>query len=697
MKSGELFLEIGVEEIPAAFITKAVADMKELMAGALAEIHISFENIRTFGTPRRLVLIAEKVSTRQDDITVETQGPAKRFAYDNEGKPTKALLGFARGQSIPVEKVEIRSTAKGEYVFSVKEKKGSETAELLPNILTRFISEIHFPKSMRWKDLDIPFARPIHWIAAIFNGEAIPFEYGDIKSSNVSRGHRFMAPGEFEFSSFEDYSNLCRTGKVIFDSSERKVIITEGIIKEAENAGGVLIEDKGLLEEVANLVEYPVVLRGHFDEEFLKLPREIIINAMREHQRYFSVEDGKENLLPFFITVSNTEARDMAVVRQGNERVLRARLSDAAFYYYEDLKTPLDDMVKSLNKVVFQAKLGTSLEKVERFKKLAERLSEELAPDLTQKVSRAAYLSKGDLVSGVVGEFPSLQGIMGRNYALRQGEDADVAEAMFEHYLPRSADDILPESDIGAIVSIADKMDTICGCMGVGLIPTGASDPYALRRQTIGILNIIVEKKYSFSLAKSIDNALEILQDKLTKSVDETKSAVLDYFKTRLKGILTSKGYPHDVADAVLSIRFDNILDSVEVVKALSRLKEIADFESLAISFKRVVNITKDFQGKDVDEKLFEKDSENRLNSACKSISVDIFSLEEEGRYKEALLKAAEIKPFVDSFFDDVMVMADDIKTRENRLSLLKNVSALFTRFADFSVIAADGNQTPNR
>lgn len=694
MKSSELFLEIGTEEIPAAFVTKAISDMKNLMVKSLTESHISFEKIRTFGTPRRLILVTDKIAIRQDDVTVETQGPAKRAAYDDEGKPTKALLGFARGQSISVEKIEVRSTAKGEYVFSVKETKGAETVDLLPNLLNKFISEIHFRKSMRWKDLDLSFVRPIHWIAAIFAEEVVPFEYGDVRSSNVSRGHRFLAPEEFELSSFDDYSNRCQSGKVIFDPSEREAIITEGILKEAENAGGILIKDYDLVKEVANLVEYPVVLRGHFDEEFLKLPREVVINAMREHQRYFSIEDEEGNLLPFFITVSNTKARDMDVVRRGNERVLRARLSDAAFYYYEDLKTPLNDMVKSLNKVVFQARLGTSFEKVERFRKLAEQFSEELAPDLKQKVSRAAYISKGDLVSGVVGEFPSLQGVMGRDYALKQGEEADVAEAIFEHYLPKNADDILPKSDLGAIVSMADKMDTICGCIGVGLTPTGTSDPYALRRQTIGILGIIIEKKYSFSLVKSIDKAMEILQDKLTKSAEETKDAVLDYFKTRLMGVLSSKGYSHDVADAVLSIRFDNILDSVEVVKALSFLKESADFESLATSFKRVVNITKDFQGKTVDETLFEKKSENSLNSTCKSISVDIFYLAEKGKYKEALLKAAEIRPFVDSFFDDVMVMVEDVKIRENRLSLLKNVSALFTRFADFSLIAVDGNSS---
>jgi len=688
----ELFLEIGSEEIPSGFIKPALADMAELAAKALGDARIYFGSIKTYGTPRRLVLVASDVAERQEDVIVENQGPAKKVAFEESGKPTRAMLGFARGQGVDPEKLEVRETPKGAYLFAVKEKKGVDTVQLLPAILEGLVSSIHFKKSMRWRALDIAFARPVHWITALFGGRVVSCTFGDLQSSDVSRGHRFLAPEEFRVDSFEDYQKKCQDSFVMIDPDKRKEAIKKGILEAAKNAGGKLIEDDGLLDEVANLVEYPVVLRGNFDKEYLKLPKDIVVNAMREHQRYFSVVNENGKLLPSFITVSNTKARDMNIVKDGNERVLRARLSDAAFYYYEDLKAPLDAMVDSLKKVVFQAKLGSSYEKVERFKALAGFLADELNPEKKEKVLRAAHLCKGDLVSGVVGEFPSLQGVMGRDYALKAGEDVEVAEAIFEHYLPRNADDILPKSDIGAIVSIADKMDTICGCIGVGLTPTGASDPYALRRQAIGIINIIVDKGYGFSLVKAIDKSIEISQDKLIKKADEVKTTVLDFFKTRLMGILASKGYPHDVADSVLSIRLDDILDSVEVVKALTHLKERPDFEPLAVAFKRVVNITKDFNGKTVDESLFSEDSEKRLSSSCKAISVEVFSLAEKGRYREALLKAAEIRPYVDSFFDDVMVMVDDVKIRENRLSLLKDVSALFTRFADFSIIVAGIN-----
>lgn len=450
MKGKELFLEIGAEEIPAGFVPKALVNMEELIRKAFSERRISFGEIKTFGTPRRLILTVSDVALRQKDITVENQGPAKKVAYDESGKPTKAMLGFARGQGVAVEDVEFRETPKGEYLYVVKEEKGLDTNELLPEILSNLVSSIHFQKSMRWKDLDLPFARPVHWIAALFGDDIVTFSFGDIQSSNKSRGHRFHAPQEFELTSFADYQDKCIKAKVIIDPEERKSIIQKGILEAAKDAGGALIEDEGLLREVANLVEYPVVLLGGFDRTFLKLPRDVVVGAMREHQRYFSIEDKAGMLLPNFITVSNTDAKDMAVVREGNERVLRARLSDAAFYYYEDLNIPLDDMVESLKNVVFQAKLGTSFEKVERFEALAGYLADELAPDLKNKALRAAHICKADLVSGVVGEFAKLQGVMGRDYALKAGEDGEVAEAIFEHYLPRNADDILPSTQTGA-------------------------------------------------------------------------------------------------------------------------------------------------------------------------------------------------------------------------------------------------------
>ena len=687
---GELFLEIGCEEIPAGFIKPALSSLESSIKKALTEARLSFGSLTTSGTPRRLALSVTDIALKQDDITIENQGPACKVAFDESGEPTRALIGFAKGQGLNVEEIERRKTPKGEYVFAVKEEKGVDTVEILPAILTDLIASIPFKKSMRWKDLNVSFARPVHWIVALFNGELVSCSFGDIKSSNKSRGHRFHAPKEFTVTSYADYLEKLEEASVIIDPEKRRTAIKDGIEKAAANAGGHLIEDEALVTEVANLIEYPVVLCGNFDDEFLNLPKEIVIDAMRGHQRYFSVEDKNGDLLPNFITVSNTKARNMDVVREGNERVLRARLADAAFYYYEDLKTPLDDMVESLKNVVFQAKLGSSYEKVLRFQALAGFLADQLKPSLKNKVERAAYLSKGDLVSGVVGEFASLQGVMGRDYAQKAGEDSEISEAIFEHYLPRSADDILPSTDTGAIVSIADKMDTICGCFSVGLNPTGASDPYALRRQTIGIINIIRKKEYRLSLGQLIDRELEILKDKLLKDSGEIKGEILDFFRLRLAGLLTGSGFTHDVVDAVLSRGFDDVLDTVEIIKALAHLKELPDFEPLAAAFKRVANITKEFESIGVDPTLFEGDAEKKLHSTYHSLAGDVMDLADKGKYKEALLKASEIRPVVDSFFDDILVMADDTDIRNNRLSLLKEVSGLFMRFADFSKIVTE-------
>lgn len=690
MKGKELFLEIGSEEIPAAFIKSALESMANTIRDSLEESRIAFGNVKTFATPRRLLLVVDNVSERQDDVVLETQGPAGKVAYDAEGKPTKALEGFVRSQGISIDDAEIRKTPKGEYIFAVKEEKGADTVRLLPAILGKLISSIPFRKSMRWRDLEVTFARPVHWIVSLFGGEIVPVTFGDVQSSNVSRGHRFHAPDRFEVSSFSDYNLHCKNKMIIIDPEERKSLIRKGALDAAADIDGILIEDEPLLEEIANLVEYPVVLRGNFDEEYLNLPREVVINAMREHQRYFSMEDSHGKLLPSFITVSNTRARDMGVVRKGNERVLRARLSDAAFYYYEDLKIPLDEMVESLKGVVFQTKLGTSFEKVERIKTLAVYLADEAVPEKKDQVLRAAHICKADLMSGVVGEFPSLQGIMGRDYALKAGEDKEVAEAVFEHYLPRNADDILPSTDTGAIVALADKMDTICGCFGVGLIPTGGSDPYALRRQAIGIINILLEKGYKLSLYEFISKSVEILQDRCTKDAVEISKDVAGFFRSRLSGLLTSAGYPHDVVDAVLSAGFDDIVDAVEIVKALSPLKDLPDFEPLAVSFKRIVNITKGYEPATVDPSLFEVEAEEALHHAYHEIAGDVFDLANAGKYGDALLKTKEIRLHVDKFFDDVMVMVDDEVLKNNRLSLLKEVSKLFIRFADFSKIVIE-------
>ncbi|MBI4745827.1 MAG: glycine--tRNA ligase subunit beta, partial [Deltaproteobacteria bacterium] len=572
------------------------------------------------------------------------------------------------------------------------DEKGRPTPDLLEEVLPRLISAIHFRKSMRWRDLDVRFARPIHWIIALFGADIVPFSFGEIKSGNESCGHRFMAPGTFKVSGLADYLDKTEKGFVIVDHEKRRAIIKEQVDKLASSSNGFVIEDEELLGTVPFLVEYPVALLGSFEGEFLNLPKDVLITAMRKHQKYFSLVDKDGMLLPHFIAVSNTAAKEMDVVKRGNERVLRARLSDAAFFYNEDKKTPLEKRVEKLKGVVFQVKLGTVHEKMERFKSLAEFLADILKPEVKETVSRAAYLCKADLVSGMVGEFPELQGIMGREYAAVSGEDAEVAKAIYDHYLPRFAEDGVPDNDAGAVLSIADRIDTICGCFGIGQIPTGATDPFALRRHTIAIINIILARDYKLSLSKLIDRSVALLSGKITRPADEVKKDVIEYIRVRFQNILTSDGYPIDVVDAVLSADFDDIVRSVKIVKALSWLKKRPDFEPLAIAFKRAVNITKGTVRTAADASLFQHDTEKALYEASIKVKERVSEMAKKEEFNSALLEIATLKGAVDAFFDGVMVMDKDELIKNNRLALLWGVSDIFSGFADFSKITTSNN-----
>ncbi|HZV80961.1 MAG TPA: glycine--tRNA ligase subunit beta, partial [Geobacteraceae bacterium] len=489
----ELFLEIGTEEIPAGFLPKAMADIEALIRKELESARIEFGEVITLATPRRMALAVAGLPAVQPDAEITAMGPAKNIAFGPDGKPSKAAEGFARGQGVDVSALTVITTDKGEYVAATRRETGRPVHELLAEILPRLIGNIPFKKSMRWGDFDVRFARPIHWIVALFDGIVVPFSFGPIESGTVSRGHRFMANTTFPVKDFAHYLEECERHFVIPDPEVRKEIIRREIHRTAKAAGGHLLPDEGLLDEVTYLCEYPSAVHGTFSADFLKVPKEVLITSMRSHQRYFSVIDGDGKLLNAFITVNNTLTEDPSVVVKGNERVLRARLSDARFFFEEDLKVSLESRVESLKSVVYQQKLGTSYEKMKRFRALAEDLADQLSPKVKAKASRAAYLCKADLVSGMVGEFPEVQGIMGREYALAQGEEPEVALAIAEHYLPTQAGGDLPTADIGAIVSMADKLDTICGCFGVGLIPSGSADPYALRRSALGVINIILD------------------------------------------------------------------------------------------------------------------------------------------------------------------------------------------------------------
>ncbi len=484
---GEAFyFEVGCEEIPAGYIVPALEAMAMEMVRFLNENRIQHGAPFTTGTPRRLVLVVPEVATHQEACSLEIIGPPKQVAFDQDGKPTKAAEGFARGQGVRLEDIRIKETPRGDYLCIVKEEAGLPTKALLERALPDFIARIPFPKSMHWGSLSVTFARPVHWLVALLGKEVLNFAYGDVQSGDRSLGHRFMSPSWLQVTDYDSHRENLQKHFVVVAMEERKRLIREGIQEAARTVGGRVLEDEELLDEVTQLVEYPQPLVGEFEEKYLELPPELLITVIKKHQRYFAVTDGSGSLLPYFVTVANTIPKDFALVAAGNARVVRARLEDARFYYEEDQKVRLEDRAAQLQTVVFHSKLGTSWEKAERFTALARWLGEQLAPDRLEALSRAAFLCKADLVTGMVGEFPELQGVMGRAYARLQSEPEAVAQAIYEHYLPIRAGGPIPEGIEGALLSIADKMDTIVGCFGVGLIPTGAADPFALRRQTLG-------------------------------------------------------------------------------------------------------------------------------------------------------------------------------------------------------------------
>ena len=685
--SKELFLEIGTEEIPAGFIPRAMTEMEVIIRRELTSARLSFGEIKTLGTPRRLALVVKDIPAVQPDAEITATGPSVKAAYDADGKPTRAAEGFARGQGVDVSALTTVTTEKGDYLAVTKQECGRPTHLILAEILPKLVTEIPFKKSMRWGDLDVRFARPIHWIVALFDGSVIPFSFGSIASGAVSRGHRFMANTVFPVRDFAHYLDECERHFVIPDPEKRKEIIRRETHRVAEAAGGKLLPDEGLLEEVTYLAEYPSAVAGTFSPEFLKVPKEVLITSMRSHQRYFSVLDADGKLLPAFITINNTLTEDPSVVIKGNERVLRARLSDARFFFDEDQKVTLETRVESLKSVVYQQKLGTSYEKMERFRALAKSLADFLNPAISEKARQVAYLCKADLVSGMVGEFPEVQGIMGREYALLEGIDPDVANAIAEHYLPTQAGGELPASDIGAIVSICDKLDSICGCFGVGLIPTGSADPYALRRSAIGIINIILDKGYRVCLSQGIDKALRLLGTKLTRPADDVKTDVMEFFRARFTNLLADQ-YPAEVVEAAVSTGFSDLVEASDRIKALSEFTSHPDFEALAVSFKRIGNIIKDGVDAPVDPSLFQDPSEGVLYEAFQSAQCSVEACITDGAWLDALTEIATLRGPVDTFFENVMVMADDERVKANRLALLTAMACMFGKIADFSRIA---------
>ena len=683
----ELLLEIGTEEIPARFLPPALEEMAASFRKLLDAERIGVGEILTWGTPRRLALVAREVADSQAEVTEEIIGPPKAVAVDASGKPSPAAQGFARAQGVEVGDLIEVDTPRGVYLAVSKSTVGRPTAECLPELLPGFILGLSFPKSMRWGAETITFARPIHWIVARFSGEVIPFELGDVASGGETFGHRFLAPQAIEVADGQGYVAALKEAKVIVDPAERGALLEQELSQAAAGVNGEVVPNPGLLEENTFLVEYPSVVVGSFEDEFLALPDEVLITSMREHQRYFSLIGKDGRLLPHFIAVNNTLTRDPNVVQQGHERVIRARLSDAMFFYQEDAKVPLENRVDALKGVVFHSLLGTSYEKMERFRDLAAALARQLTPELTDKVKRAATLCKADITTEMVGEFPSLQGVMGRIYAGLSGEAPDTCEALFTHYLPRHADDELPPDKIGALVGLADRLDTICGCFGVGLSPTGTADPYGLRRHALAVIRILRSQELHLDLAEAVGLALELLKGKISRTPEETAAEVLDFFQTRLQNLLLTEGFDHETITAVLAAGWRDVVDAADKVRALHEVRQSPDFPALAMAFKRVINIAQGAEPGEVDQELFEHGEENILYQSTALMGSQVAEALEQRDYAEVCRALAGLKGPVDAFFDKVLVMAEDERLRRNRLALLVRISQTFLKMADFSKI----------
>lgn len=682
--SKTLLLEIGTEEVPAHVMPGILSQLKENAAKTFEELRIEYKNIKTLGTPRRSALLVEGLAEQQADLSKENRGPAVNIAFDADGNPTKAAQGFARGQGVKPEEL----VTKDGYVYAMVHEKGGQTVDLLGETLKGLVDGLNFPNNMHWADLDYKFIRPLRWLVALYGQDVIDFEVANVKSGRTSRGHRFLSEGDFEIANAEDYVEACRKASIIVDQNERCEMIRQQIAEVAAANGGQAEVNEDLLEEVLYLVEYPTALCGKFDEKYLALPAEAVITPMRDHQRYFPVlKDGQ--LLPLFITIRNGGKEHLETVQHGNERVLRARLEDAQFFFDEDRKKTLEQHGEKLKTVVFQDGLGTIYDKALRLEVLAGYIADAIGANEQDKKDavRAAKLAKADLVTGMVTEFTELQGVMGREYALLDGETKAVAQAIDEHYMPRFAGDSQPASVAGRIVSLADKIDTIVGTFSRGLIPTGSQDPFALRRQALGIVNMLKEAQYHISLSQLVAKAMELLKIADAGQQAKLQNDVADFMKLRLKNVLADAGIRYDVVDAVF-VTVDDIYGVFLRANAVNEAVK-QDMEKTIQAFVRTGNIAR--KAEDV-QAAVEADllAEQVEKDLCKAYEAAAAKVEKEiaaQDYAGAIATLSQLAAPIDAFFDGVMVMDKDEKIKNNRLGLLKLVDNLVCQVADFSKI----------
>ncbi|MCR1875248.1 glycine--tRNA ligase subunit beta [Paraclostridium bifermentans] len=681
-----LLFEIGVEELPARYVNSAMDQLKTNIVKSFNENRITFDEVNIYSTPRRLTVIVNNICEKQSDLEEEVKGPAKRIAVDAEGNYTKPLLGFMKSKGIKEEDLYFKQVGKEEYAFGKIKQDGQLTSEVLKSILPEAIKAMTFPKAMRWGGKNMRFIRPIRWMVCILNDSVLDIELEGIVSSNTTKGHRFLGESEFEVNTLNEYLTKLEENFVILNQDERKELIKKQCDDVAKSLGGEIEFDEELLEEVTHLVEYPTAFYGEFDEDYAKLPKEVVITPMKQHQRYFPVlKDGK--LLPNFIAVRNGDSHRIDNVKKGNEKVLEARLADALFFYKEDTKKSLESYIEKLKTVVFQAKLGTVYDKSLRIEKLANDILEKLnETDIKEDTLRAAKLCKADLVTGMVFEFTELQGVMGREYAKVSGENENVAEAIFEHYLPRFAGDILPATKSGIVLSIADKLDSIAGFFAIGIQPTGSQDPYALRRQALGIINILMDNNLDISLRElvslTLDNYSFIEFDK-----DEVLNQIMEFFKDRIKNLFRDLGIRYDVIDAILSSNIDDIADMYARAKALNSWIDKGELVEMLTAFNRVATLAEKAETNEVNINLMREEAEFNLYQQFQEISSNVEHLLANKEYTKALDAFASLRSAIDNMFDSVMIMDKDEAIKNNRLAILKQIYDIMLNICDLSKI----------
>jgi glycyl-tRNA synthetase beta chain len=689
----ELLLEIGTEELPAQFMPPALAGLEVKTAHLLKDARLAHGAVKTVGTPRRLTLWVQGLAEHQESISVEVMGPSKAVGFDAQGQPTKAAIGFAASQGVTVKALVARTMPKGEYLFVVKKEPSRKTAVLLPGLLAELVGGLSFPKAMRWNETGVRFARPVRWLLALYDGKPVKFQFGGVTAGDSTYGHRFLSSGRpVRVKDFRSYEGALEKASVIVDPDKRRARIVPQIDTIAKQKKGDWYRDTALLDQAVFSVEMPQVIVGSFDPKYVDLPKAVLSTSMKEHQGYFPLLAPNDKLLPYFVSVINMRGSE-AIIRTGNERVLAARLADAKFFFDEDRKTRLESRLEKLKGVTFHQKIGTLYQKVGRVTALASKLADTLGGDLDtiEHCRRAAMLCKADLVTGMVGEFPTLQGVMGCEYALRDGEPKEVAAAIEEHYRPRSADDGLPGSLAGKILSLADRLDTLAAFFAIGLVPSGSEDPFALRRHAYAIIRILVDGDLSLNLNVAIQDAVRLLKEQGISVEDKAAGELQRFFGERLRYYgqegLKLRG---DLIDAVLShwqaVRFDpkDLLTRANILEVFA---ERPEFETLVVGFKRAENITKALKDDQVDQMLFREPVEKELYTAVQAAEGVVIKRIEEGKYEGALDALVTLKAPIDAFFVGVMVMAEEEAIRRNRLALLVRVRNLFRRYADFSKV----------